>query len=334
MPNPNKQTGKSRLDPRQVIYELREDPLRKFRVAFALMSIIPLLVLFYLILVRFFSFSIVIGSVGFILAVTIAISLLGFGLGYGVISRILRRLMLYAARVRESDQLKSTLVANVSHEVRNPLTIIKLALTNLMDGVAGEINKMQKSVIERCHGTIERLIRMVNELLDLSKIEAGKFMMKRSLVDVTSLIDNELIGFDPAVKRKSLQLEKQVPALPIKIWADQDKIAQVFDNVFGNAVKYTPENGKIWVRLADVNSDARIEVEDSGGGIPTDKLDKVFDKFERIAQQKELGTGLGLPIAKDIIEMHRGRIWVESETGKGSKFIVLLPKDLRGRRRR
>lgn len=326
------QNQKSKLDPRQVIYELKENPLHKFKIAFALMSIIPLMVIFYLILVKLFSFSILVGHIGLILSLTIVISILGFSFGYSVVARTLKRLMLYAAKFRESDQLKSTLVANVSHEVRNPLSVVKLTLSNLVDGVGGKISEMQKSIVERCQQTIDRLIRLVNQLLDLSKIEAGKFMMKRSLIDVNSLINNELANFESSLKNKNLQLEKQTPAPEVKIWADQDKIVQVFDNLFGNAVKYTPESKKIFVRVLDANADARIEIEDTGEGIPADKLDKIFDKFERIAGGKELGAGLGLPITKDIVEMHRGRIWAESEVGKGSKFIVLLPKDLRGKR--
>lgn len=324
---------KSGLDPRQVIYELKENPLRKFKVAFALMSIIPLLVIFYLILVKFFSFSIFVGSTGLILFLAIAISILGFALGYSIISRVLKKLLLYAAQARERDQLKSSLMASVSHEVRSPLAIVKLALSNVTDGLAGRTTKKQKSVLQRCQETIERLIRMVNQLLDLSKFEAGRFMMRRSLVDVNSLIDSELSNFTPALKNKNLLLQKRTSIQPVKIWADQDKISQVFINLFDNAVKYTPNNGKITVRLANTDGDASIEVEDTGSGIPEDKLDKIFDKFERVAQGKELGSGLGLPIARGIVQMHQGRIWAESEVGKGSKFVVLLPKDLRAKKR-
>lgn len=324
----------SKLDPRQVIYELKENPLRKIRIAFALMGIIPLLVFFYLILARFFSFSIFVGDTGFILLCTIVISLLGFSLAYNIVSRLLKRLMLYTAKVRESDQFKSTLVATVSHEVRNPLAVVKLTLANLSDEIAGKMNKMQKGIIQRCQETIERLIRLASQLLDLSKIEAGKFMMRRVLIDLNSLVDNELLGFKSVLKNKSLKLEKQLPAPAIQIWADRDKIVQVVENLFGNAVKYTPERGRITVRLAHAEKDVRIEVEDTGAGIPAEKLDKIFDKFERIAHGKELGIGLGLPIAYDIVQMHQGKIWVESEPGKGSRFIVLLPKDLRGEKKK
>jgi len=331
MPKPEKQ--KSRLDARQVIYELQENPLRKFKVAFILMSLIPLLVVLCLLLNRFFSFSILAGNTGLVLLITVIISFLGFALGYGIVIRLLNRLMFYAAKFRESDEQKSALVANVSHEVRNPLAIVKMTLSNLADEVTGKMSDIQKKVVGRCQKTIDRLIRLVSELLDLSKIEAGRFLMKRMLINVNSLIDNELLNFTPALKDKKVKLVKQTPDLPITIWGDQDKITQVFINLMDNAVKYTSLNSKVSIKLLSVNDNIRLEIKDTGEGIPEDKLDKVFDKFERITHQKEIGTGLGLPIAKDIVQMHRGRIWVESEVGKGSKFIVLLPKDLRGEKK-
>lgn len=324
---------KSKLDARQVIYELKENPLRKFRTAFALMSVIPLLIFFYFILVKFFSISILIGNMGLILTLTIVVTILGFSLGYSIIYRLLKRLMLYAAKMKESEEFKSTMVANVSHEVRNPLAIVNIALSNLMEGLGGTLNKMQKTVVERCQDTINRLNRLVTQLLDMSKFEVGRFVMKRSLIDLGSLVEEELAKFSPVLKNKNLELKEELPTLSLKIWGDRDKITQAFINLFDNAVKYTPEDGKVIVRVGNTDGDAYIEVEDRGMGIPEDKLEKIFDKFERITQHKEIGTGLGLPIAKDIVERHRGRILVESEVGRGTKFTVLLPKDLRSQKR-
>jgi signal transduction histidine kinase len=324
---------RSKIDPRQVIYELKEDPLHKFNIAFVLMSIIPLLVFFYLIITKFFTFEVLIGNTGLILLLTIFISFLGFLVTYNIILRIVKKLLFYATKTKENDQLKSHLVATVSHEFNNPLAIIKLALSNLMDGIVGEINEAQKAAIKRCQDTIDRLIRLVTQILDLSKIEAGKFIMKRELVNLNSLIDTELLNFSSSLKGKDLLLKKHIPDYSIDIWADRDRIIQVFHNLVNNAIKYTPENGKISVRLVSADDNIHIEIEDTGTGIPEDKLDKVFDKFERIAQGKELGTGLGLPIAKDIVERHYGKIWVESKLGKGSKFTVLLPKDLQNKTR-
>lgn len=307
----------------EITKELKEDPLRKFKTSFAVMGIISFLVFLCL-------FAAGAANATRVLILLSITYLLGFIFGYHAISQILQKLMFYTTQLKKSEQLKSTLVANVSHEVRNPLTTVKLTISNLLDGLAGSINDAQKILIQRCQHTIDRLIRLVSQLLDLSKIEAGKFTLQRSLIDVTHLINSEIENFDPALKNKKLFLVKESPTAPLKIWGDGDKITQVFFNLFDNAIKYTLENGRISVKWSDVRGYAWIEIEDTGIGIPEDKREKIFDKFERIMEGKELGAGLGLPIAKDIVEMHGGQLLVDSIQGKGSKFTVVLPVDLRG----
>lgn len=324
--------GKPGLDHREVIREFKEDPLQKFRHTFALMSIVPFSIIFYLLLVRLLALFDFVGDVWVIVSLSTIVSLLGFFIGCNVIDGLLRRLMIYASKLKTSNHHKSALVANVSHEVRTPLAAIKLTLSNIADEIMGTINQEQKKAINHCQNAIDRLVRMVTQLLHLSEVEAGMCTMRRSSVDVASLIDNELSKFDAILKNKNLRLRRQLPASSIEIWADSDKIAQVFDNLFNNAVQYTDEGKEIVVRLAIVNNDIRIEIEDNGSGIPADKIDKIFDKYERVTHGKTLGTGLGLPIAKDIVEMHSGKIWAESEAEKGSRFIILLPQDLRGKK--
>lgn len=309
--------------------EFKDDPWRKFKTAFVLMSIIPILVFLSLFGIGVLFFPSLSVSTIVVLILVAVISLLGFISGYEAISQTLQKLMSYTAQLKKSEQLKSALVANVSHEVRNPLTTVKLIISNLLDGLAGQINEAQKSLIQRCEHTVDRLIHLVNDLLDLSKIEAGKFTLKRALIDVERLIDTEIENFNPVLKNKNLSLIKESPAAPLKIWGDGDKITQAFFNLFDNAVKYTPENGRISVKWGGVEGYVWIEIKDTGIGIPEEKKDKIFDKFERLMGSKEFGTGLGLPIAKDIVEMHRGRILVDSIPGKGSKFTVVLPVDLR-----
>ncbi len=323
---------KSGLDHREVIRELEEDPLQKFRHTFALMSIVPFAIIFYLLLVRLLALFDFVGDVWVIVSLSTIVSLLGFFISCNIIDGILKRLLIYASKLKLSNQHKSALVANVSHEVRTPLAAIKLTLSNIADEIMGTINREQKKAINHCQSAIDRLVRMVTQLLHLSEVEAGMCTMRRSLVDVASLIDSELSKFDAILKNKNLRLKKQLPASSVEIWADPDKIAQVFDNLFNNAVQYTDESKEIIVKLEIVSKDIRIEIADSGRGIPADKIEKIFDKYERVTSGKTLGTGLGLPIAKDIVEMHSGKIWAESEDEKGSRFIVLLPQDLRGKR--
>lgn len=311
-----------------VVQELKENPYRKFNLAFSLMSIIPFLAFFYLLINRLFTLNILVGDIGLILSITILISLLGFAIGYGIIKNILNKLILYAAQAKKSDQLKSAFVASVSHELKNPLAIVKANLANILDGLVGQINDSQRIVVQMCQGIIDRLNRLIGDLLDLHKIEAGRIEMRRKLCHVTELLEKQVKEFDVLLSRKGINLTREIITSDINIWGDEDKIMQVFNNLLSNAVKYTPDGGKIIVRIFPVDGYVRMEVSDTGKGIPQDKLTNIFNKFERADREKE-GTGLGLYITKDIVELHRGRIWAESGPGEGSKFIVVMPRDLR-----
>jgi signal transduction histidine kinase len=201
-----------------------------------------------------------------------------------------------------------------------------------LDGLVGKLEEYQKQVIKTCHDLCERLISFTTHTLDISKIEAGKVEVKRECLEFNRLVEEEIKVFEPAFNKKNIQCLASQPFPRIMLWADKDKMSRLVSNLIDNAVKYTPENGKIFINLLEEERHARLEVCDTGEGIPADKIEKVFDKFERISSS-EGGAGLGLAIAKDFVQLHKGRIWVESKLKEGSKFIVLLPKDLRFNKR-
>ena len=327
-----KQRKQFNLELRQITEELKEDPLHKFNIAFALMSIIPILGFMYILVGELFSFKILEGNVGFIVFVAIFISLMGFIIGHVLIKSLLGRVITYMVRLQKNDRQKSIFVANVSHEIKNPLAALKLSISNILDGVVGKIGQYPKEILKRCQGLCDRLIRFATDTLDISKIEAGKVELKRSQLELNKLIDEEIKIFEPVFKKKQIELMTNHPFPQIDIWADRDKLSVVLSNLIDNAIKYTPQKKKVAINLIDENRYARIEVRDTGDGISEDKIDKIFDKFERVTSNKE-GAGLGLSIAKDFVELHRGRIWIESKLKEGSKFIVLLPRDLRIDRR-
>lgn len=314
-----------------VIQELKENPYRKFKSAFYLMSIIPFLVFLYILAVRFFTLNILFGDIGIIMLISILISLGGFFIGYSIIKKILSHVIFYAAQAKHSDQLKSSFVANVSHELKNPLLTIKISLSNIREGIAGQISDDQKRIIELCYGILDRMGRLINDLLDLHKIEAGMLDIKRTLCDFTKILDNQISEFEAMINKKRIKFEKIV-SKNMNFWGDEDKISQVVNNLLSNAVKYTPEGGSVALKIDYLDGFVRFECSDTGSGIPVDKIDKIFNKFERLNITKE-GTGLGLAISKDIVEMHKGRIWAENIPEGGSKFIVVLPADLRKSKR-
>jgi len=229
-------------------------------------------------------------------------------------------------KLQQIDKIKSDFVSNVAHEFRTPLTIIKGNVDLVNKGGLGSVTAAQKDMLEGAINIANRLSRLVNDLLDISKIESGKMELKKAPVDMNDIIEKNLVSFDKLIKDKKQKLEKDIARDLPKISADSDKITQVFINLMSNAVKYTPESGTITVKAVNLEKEIMVEVSDNGEGVAPDDLDKIFDKFTRVTAEKKEGTGLGLPIAKDIVVLHNGRMWVKSELGKGSQFYFTLPK--------
>jgi len=229
-------------------------------------------------------------------------------------------------KLQQLDKIKSDFVANVAHEFRTPLTIIKGNIDLVNKGGLGSVAPSQKEMLEGAINIVNRLARLVNDLLDISKIESGKMELKKEAVDINKTIEENLVIFDKIIKDKKQKIEKSLAGDLPKISADRDKATQVFVNLLSNAIKYTPESGTIIIKTVNLETEIMVEISDTGEGMAQEDMDKIFDKFTRVTAEKKEGTGLGLPIAKDIVSLHKGRIWVKSELGKGSQFYFTLPK--------
>lgn len=323
---PEQEEKTIREEEKLIVQQLKEDPYQKFNLAFVFMSVIPLLVFFYILVSKLFSFNILIGDIGLILALTITIVIAGYYVGYIIIRDVLKKVIFYAAQVKRSEELKSEFVASVSHELKNPIAILKSNIFNLIEGFLGKVTDEQKGILKVCSGILDRMTRLTFGLLDLYKIEAGMEKLKVAECDITGIFKRQFEEFTGQLNEKGISLVQEMPKKGLKAFIDEAKIEQVVHNVVGNAIKYTPSGGTVTVNLSSGNDFIRFECQDTGEGIPRDKLQKIFDKFERISKAKE-GTGLGLTITKDLVELHKGKIWAESEEGKGSKFIVVLPQD-------
>lgn len=231
-------------------------------------------------------------------------------------------------KLKELDRLKSTFVSVVSHELRTPMTSIKGYVENLLDGLAGKLNEKQTHSLERVKHNIDRLTRMINELLDLSKIEAGRLELQLAPISMADVVEDVLENYQTAARQKSLTLHAALcPPLP-PVRADSDKLHRILINLVHNAIKFTPEGGKISIEVKAQEDDfVRVSVTDNGPGIPSNELDKIFDKFYRSlsAPIEARGAGLGLAIAKNLVELHGGVMWVESTVGKGSRFSFTIP---------
>ncbi len=227
------------------------------------------------------------------------------------------------------DQLKSDFVSMVSHELRTPLSITKEGISLVLDEVTGSVNPRQSKILTASRNNIDRLARIINSLLDISKIESGKTELKKKAVDMGGLIRNIVLSFENLAKEKHLEIRADLPkGQSLNLYVDEDRVMQVFTNLIGNSLKFT-EKGHINISLVQREDEMEFTVSDTGIGIAAEDLPKIFTKFLQFGRTPgagEKGTGLGLSIAKGLVELHGGRIWVESEVGKGSKFIFTLPK--------
>jgi signal transduction histidine kinase/GGDEF domain-containing protein/HAMP domain-containing protein len=227
------------------------------------------------------------------------------------------------------DELKTDFVSTVSHELRTPLTIMKEYASILSDEVPGKLNLEQRGHLSIIENNIDRLSQMIEDLLDISKIEAQKVVLRREFVDLASIINDVVIQFRPKADGKQIEFKTVFPASLPLLYIDADRIRQVFTNLIGNAIKFTPANGKIIAEIIDKEMEFECRVTDTGIGIAPENLDKVFTRFEQFDRTEgsgAKGTGLGLAITKALIQLHCGSIWLESELNKGSKFIFTLPK--------
>jgi len=234
---------------------------------------------------------------------------------------------------KELDRLKDSFVANVSHELRTPLVAIDKSLSLILGRSAGEITPAQEQFLAIAERNIKRLGLLINDLLDLSKLESGRMKLAPQPLSIDKIIDESISGFNTWAETKSITIKRDIQDGLPQVNIDANRIIQVLNNLIGNAIKFTQNNGNITVTaILDNNEHAvKVSIEDSGIGISEENLTKVFDKFyqagERISTDIS-GTGIGLSIAKEIVELHGGRIWAESQKGSGAKFFFTLPLEM------
>ncbi len=238
--------------------------------------------------------------------------------------------------LRELDKLKSTFLANMSHELRTPMNAIIGYTDLLLDGVDGPINEDQEKSLKKVAANARHLLQLINDVLDISKIEAGKMKLNIKEIDIKWLVENIIHTFEPQLKIKGLSLSVEIPDnLPL-VYGDEDRVKEILINLIANAIKFTHEGGiTIYAKISERGIKPGEEpifmeicVADTGIGIKEEDLGKIFDKFVQVdlttVRQYE-GTGLGLSIARGLVALHKGVIWVESKYGEGSKFCFTLP---------
>ncbi|MFH1379165.1 MAG: ATP-binding protein [bacterium] len=229
---------------------------------------------------------------------------------------------------KQIDNMKEEFLHSITHDLRNPMTSIRGFLKFLIDGVAGEVNQQQMKMLLTVNKASEKLLIMINDILDIAKLEAGKIELDLEETNFKDIGMHVMEIVEGLAQRKHITLEmKADETLPL-IKADTRFFERVITNLLSNSVKFTPEEGKVILEMHDETDQIKVSVIDNGEGIPSDYLDKIFDKFGQVTGQRKGGTGLGLTICKYVVEGHLGKIWVESKLGEGSKFIFTVPKNL------
>ena len=229
--------------------------------------------------------------------------------------------------IERADRLKSEFLGSMSHELRTPLHTIIGFSELLAEELAGPLNEDQKRFVGHIHTDSMHLLELINQILDLSKIEAGQLELRRQTLDMSEAIEEVLSSIRPQGQAKSIRIETCLDA-KVTLDADHLRFKQILFNLLSNAVKFTPEGGRIRLDAAGRDGLVEISVSDSGIGIPKEEQESVFDKFHQVnetATAVREGTGLGLAITKALVEQHGGRIWLESDPGKGSRFTFTIP---------
>jgi signal transduction histidine kinase len=244
----------------------------------------------------------------------------------GELARAFNRM---STSLRELDRQKEAFISYISHELRTPLASLAEAGGLLLDEVPGALNPKQRHLLEIIRDDGDKILRLINDLLDLARLESGMMPLKIERWSVGELVRNSLEEVGPLLQKKNQRLHLEDRAPVGQIWADGHRIQQVLTNLLTNAIKFTPEGGAIGVTVAGAGENALgFAVWDTGIGIDPAHFHDIFEKFRQVRSDVAAvppGSGLGLPIARQIVEVHGGRIWVESEPGEGATFRFTVP---------
>ena len=232
------------------------------------------------------------------------------------------------AKLRELSEMKEEFLALTTHDLRSPLTVISGVISFFTSGRLGDLTPEQKNMVAMMERNAQSLIELVNDLLDASKLESGTLRLEIASIELRSLINELRETMEPLAREKGLTMEEEIPEDVPLVEADRPKVRRILVNLVSNAVKFTSRGGRVAIRAARENDMLRISVSDTGVGIAPDDVARLFDKYEQArsrATRGEKGTGLGLYITKQLVELHGGEIKVESEIGRGSTFSFTLP---------
>lgn len=229
---------------------------------------------------------------------------------------------------RSVEEMKAKLMSNISHELRTPTAVLKEFISLILDGVAGDLSSSQKQYIQIMQSNVERLSRLIENLLTLARSDSGGFSIVLRAMEIAPVINTVVQSLTPKLSRKGMSLQVNLPAELPPVYADKDAVTQILTNLVENARKYSPDNTDVTISAVVKGARIEISVEDEGYGIPAGEHEAIFKRFHRLVDKDDPkfqeGVGLGLPLVKDLVTRHGGDIWLKSEPGKGSTFYFSL----------
>jgi len=241
------------------------------------------------------------------------------------IAALARSFNLMASQLRQAEEAKREFFATVSHELRSPLTSIRGAVDLLHAGDPGPLTERQVRLTGSIGQSSERLLRLANQILEMSRLRAGRVELDWKPLDLARLVDRVVEELHPQAEEAGVALEHECDGSDFTYLGDEERLYQLVVNLGANAIRFTPRGGRVCVRLTDASPEFELQVEDTGVGIPADALPNIFDPY-RQAHRDRGGTGLGLAIVEGVAKAHRGRVTAESREGKGSRLTVILPR--------
>jgi PAS domain S-box-containing protein len=243
------------------------------------------------------------------------------------------------SELKQAERMRTEFVAMVSHDLRAPLAAIREAISLLAETAAGKLDDKQRRFLLIAQEEMDRLNRMIDNLIEVSRMEAGKLELQLEAVDLNEIINTALESMSLLLNKKNLKVLRRIPSRLPPVAGDPDRLLRIFNNLLDNAIKYSPESGTIQIDVDFVDPEApvlsepgilantrylKVTITDQGPGIPAEFLDRIFGKFERVEPHGS-GIGLGLAIVRSIVELHHGKVWARSTLGEGASFNVILP---------
>lgn len=310
---------------RDVMRAIGQQAFQEFNVAFFLMSLIPLTIGAYLLAARLFTIDIFQGLTGFYFFLAIVIACLGFLVGRRIIRLVLQKLIDVNVEARQHEQVKSAFIANVAYELRPPLSAVQLSLKNIEDGLLGPLTDPLRTTLRHCSTIVGRLVRLTTDLIESTDPSQSPAQLQFDVLDLSEVVQEAIAVTRPYLEAHQLIVEARLPEQQVIFYGDRARLLQAMGSLLDHAVRWSSEGSTVTVELGSlVPAEWRLSVSHDIAGQQAD-FARALDTFTRLGGSMEDRLGLGLRLAKDVAELHHGRLWVEGEAGRSSRLMMTLP---------